>query len=337
MTAEKIHEHILEFDHARTVEALYNGQLDNLRKAETSLDVKITTREGWLKIEGSRKNVDRAVKFLEQLSRARSQGIRIRNQDFSYILDAVLEGQNDKLEKLFSSSLKLNGLRGPIHPKTIGQREYIDLIQTRDVCFGIGPAGTGKTYLAVAAAISMLKEDLVKKIILTRPAVEAGESLGFLPGELQEKIQPYLRPLFDAISDMLPTGEAQKLMEKNIIEVAPLAYMRGRTLSYAFIILDEAQNTTAEQMFMFLTRMGAGSKCVITGDSTQTDLPSHKKSGLAEAMAALGKVPEIGFQYFDEKDVIRHSLVAKIVHAYQKHREPLRPEEKKTPDTPAAI
>ncbi len=337
MSSSKNHEHIIEFDHARALEALYNGQLDNLRKAENELNTKITTRDGWLKIEGAKKQVDRAVKFFEQLERARAQGLRIRNQDFNYILTAVSEGHEDKLDQLFSGNMKLQGLRGPIHPKTLGQREYIDLIQSKDVTFGIGPAGTGKTYLAVAAAISLLKEDRVKKIILTRPAVEAGESLGYLPGELQEKIQPYLRPLFDAISDMLPTGEAQKLMERNVIEVAPLAYMRGRTLSYSFIILDEAQNTTAEQMFMFLTRMGAGSKCVVTGDITQTDLPPHKKSGLAEAIAALSHIPDIGFKFFEGKDVIRHDLVGKIIHAYQRHREPLRPEEKKSIDTPVGI
>ncbi|MDK3156711.1 PhoH family protein [Kamptonema cortianum] len=337
MPSEKSHEHIIEFDSARALESLYNGQLDNLRKAEQALSVTITTRDGWLKIEGGKKNVDRGVSLFEHLSRARTLGIVIRNQDFLYVLEALAAGQSERIEKLFSTPMKLHGLRGAIHPKTIGQREYVEMIRSKDVCFGVGPAGTGKTYLAVAAAISMLKEDMVRRIILTRPAVEAGESLGFLPGELQEKIQPYLRPLFDAISDMLPAGEAQKLMEKNIIEVAPLAYMRGRTLSHSFIILDEAQNSTAEQMFMFLTRIGPGSKCVVTGDITQTDLPPHKKSGLAEAITALQHLPDIGFQFFEERDVIRHELVAKIIRAYQRHREPLRPDDKKSPDTPAAI
>lgn len=337
MTAEKNFEHIIEYDNARALEALYAGQIENLRKAEAALTVKITTRDGWLKLEGTKKNVLRAVSFFDHLSRVRSQGLRIGNEDFRYALRATQDDELHRLEKMLTSRLRLTSARGTIHPKTIGQREYIDLIESKDVSFGIGPAGTGKTYLAVAVAISMLKEDMVKRIILSRPAVEAGESLGFLPGELQEKIQPYLRPLFDAINDMLPAGEAQKLMERNIIEVAPLAYMRGRTLSHSFIILDEAQNTTAEQMFMFLTRMGADSKCVITGDITQTDLPPHKKSGLAEAIAALSHVPEIGFKYFEEKDVIRHELVAKIVRAYQNHREPLRQDERKTPDSPAAI
>ena len=193
-------------------------------------------------------------------------------------------------------------------------------MQSRDITFGIGPAGTGKTYLAVALAVSALKQEKVSRIILTRPAVEAGEALGFLPGDLQEKILPYLRPLYDALYDMLEVEEIQKYMDRGVIEVAPLAYMRGRTLSQAFVILDEAQNTTTEQMFMFLTRLGHDSKCVVTGDRTQVDLPRNKRSGLIEAVEALNKVEGIAFQFFDETDVVRHRLVQAIVHAYREHR-----------------
>jgi len=205
-------------------------------------------------------------------------------------------------------------------PKTKGQREYLQSIQTRDITFGIGPAGTGKTYLAMAMAVSALKQEKVSRIILTRPAVEAGEALGFLPGDLQEKILPYLRPLYDALHDMLDVEEIQKFMDRGVIEIAPLAYMRGRTLANAFVILDEAQNTTTEQMFMFLTRLGQDSKCVVTGDRTQIDLPRNKRSGLVEAAEALRKVEDIGFHFFEEVDVVRHPLVQKIIHAYREHR-----------------
>jgi phosphate starvation-inducible PhoH-like protein len=205
-------------------------------------------------------------------------------------------------------------------PKTDGQKAYILAMQTHDITIGIGPAGTGKTYLAVAIAVSALKQEKVSRIILSRPAVEAGEALGFLPGDLQEKILPYLRPLYDALYDMLEVDEIQKYMDRGVIEIAPLAYMRGRTLNQAFVILDEAQNTTTEQMFMFLTRLGPDSKCVVTGDRTQVDLPPNRRSGLIEAVEALGNVEGIGFHFFDETDVVRHRLVQAIVHAYRKHR-----------------
>jgi len=219
--------------------------------------------------------------------------------------------------KIVTSSRK-----APIVARTLGQRNYVEAIQKNDIVFGVGPAGTGKTYLAVAMAVAALKKEQVNRIILTRPAVEAGEALGFLPGDLQEKITPYLRPLYDSLRDMLEAEEIERSVARQTIEVAPLAYMRGRTLGNAFIILDEAQNTTTEQMFMLLTRMGPGSKCVVTGDVTQIDLPANKRSGLVEALQALKNVPGISFVYFNERDVVRHELVRAVISAYQQHRSP---------------
>jgi len=221
---------------------------------------------------------------------------------------------------LVDSKIFCSPRRPPVVAKTNGQRAYINAIQEHDMTFGIGPAGTGKTYLAMAMAISALKAEQVHRIILTRPAVEAGEALGFLPGDLKEKIFPYLRPLYDALHDMMDGEEVQKYIDRGVVEIAPLAYMRGRTLNHAFVVLDEAQNTTAEQMLMFLTRLGAESKCVITGDQTQIDLPSNKRSGLIEALQALKEVSGIAFCHFEEADVIRHELVQSIIRAYKQHR-----------------
>jgi phosphate starvation-inducible PhoH-like protein len=221
---------------------------------------------------------------------------------------------------MWSCRIQVSAKKPAILPKTFLQKAYVETIRHHDLVFGIGPAGTGKTYLAMAMAISYLKSDKINRIILTRPAVEAGEALGFLPGDLQEKIFPYLRPLYDALYDMLDVEEIQKLMDKGILEIAPLAYMRGRTLNGAFVILDEGQNATTEQMFMFLTRLGAESKCIVTGDPTQVDLPHSKKSGLVEAVQALSPVEGIGFVRFEDTDVIRHELVGKIVRAYKEHR-----------------
>jgi phosphate starvation-inducible PhoH-like protein len=224
------------------------------------------------------------------------------------------------LQSLSGEKIHTSTKKATVTPKTIGQKKYVEAIRHHDITFGLGPAGTGKTYLAVAMAVAALKEDKVSRIILTRPAVEAGEALGFLPGDLYEKIAPYLRPLHDALHDMLPAEEIAKHMERGTIEIAPLAYMRGRTLNSAFIILDEAQNCTAEQMFMFLTRLGHGSKAVITGDPTQIDLPGHKKSGLIEAAQALAKVEGIAMIRFEKRDVVRHALVQRIIAAYEDHR-----------------
>jgi phosphate starvation-inducible PhoH-like protein len=247
--------------------------------------------------------------------------VAIGRQEFRYAMRVVLEEDGSGgLDVLSREQVKVSPKRGVITPKTEGQRRYLESIRTKDLVFGIGPAGTGKTYLAMAMAVAALKEGTVRRIVLTRPAVEAGEALGFLPGDLRDKIMPYLRPLYDALQDMLDPGEVERFMERNVIEIAPLAYMRGRTISNAFIVLDEAQNTTTEQMFMFLTRLGPGSKAVITGDQTQIDLPSNRRSGLIEAAQALAEVPAIGFNYFEERDVVRHELVADIVTAYRKHR-----------------
>jgi phosphate starvation-inducible protein PhoH and related proteins len=312
----------LQFDNARTLQNLYGNDLKLLHSLEERLAVKVTTRDGWLRLEGERPNIEKARKVFHELEQARQQGIQIRRHEFQYALDSVSEGSRHPLGRLAGHKVLTPTRRAPIVPKSEQQLSYVQAIQTFDIVFGIGPAGTGKTYLAMAMGVDALRRELVKRIILTRPAVEAGEALGFLPGDLQEKIFPYLRPLYDALYDMLEAEEIQKYMDRGVIEIAPLAYMRGRTLNHAFVILDEAQNTTAEQMFMFLTRLGADSKCVVTGDQTQIDLPPNKTSGLVEAMHALESIPDIKFTYFDERDVVRHPLVQSIIRAYDAYRTP---------------
>ena len=303
------------------MQSLYAGDLKLLKNLEEALAVRVTTREGWVRIDGPVDNIERAKRVFEQLDRARQSGIPIRRHEFNYALESVTTPDGSgPLHELAGSKLITSPRRAPIHPKTATQRGYVEAIQQHDLVFGVGPAGTGKTYLAMAMALVALKKELVNRIILTRPAVEAGEALGFLPGDLKEKIAPYLRPLYDALQDMLEDDERERFVERNVIEIAPLAYMRGRTLNHAFIILDEAQNTTTEQMLMFLTRLGADSKCVITGDTTQIDLPSNKRSGLIEGLQALKDVPGIAFCTFEERDVVRHELVRHIVHAYKRHR-----------------
>jgi phosphate starvation-inducible PhoH-like protein len=320
----------LQFDSGRTLQSLYANDLRLLKVLEEKLEVKVTTREGWLRVEGEQERIDQARRVFEQLDRARQNGLTIRKHEFLYALRAVTEPQVDAgLDELLDTRIQTSTKRPPIVPKTAGQRAYLRAIQTGDMVFGIGPAGTGKTYLAMAMAIQALKQEQVSRIILTRPAVEAGEALGFLPGDLKEKIMPYLRPLYDALHDMIESEELQRYVERGVIEIAPLAYMRGRTLNRAFVVLDEAQNTTTEQMFMFLTRLGADSKAVITGDHTQIDLPSNKRSGLIEAMQALKGVDGIQFCQFAEKDVIRHELVQSIVRAYRRHRGTGEPETKR--------
>jgi Phosphate starvation-inducible protein PhoH, predicted ATPase len=310
----------LEFENARAVQALYGGDDKLLRELETALDVRVTSRDGWLRIEGDGENVGRARKVFNQLDEARRRGVVVRRHEFQYALNSVAGNGGGELGNLLDFRIQCSPRKPAVVPKTNGQREYLLTIRSHDITFGIGPAGTGKTYLAMAMAVSALKQEKVSRIILTRPAVEAGEALGFLPGDLQEKILPYLRPLYDALHDMLEVDEIQKYMDRGVIEIAPLAYMRGRTLANAFVILDEAQNTTTEQMFMFLTRLGQDSKCVVTGDRTQIDLPRNKRSGLVEAAEALRKVEGIGFHFFEENDVVRHPLVQKIIHAYREHR-----------------
>jgi phosphate starvation-inducible PhoH-like protein len=312
----------LQFESARVLESLYAHDLKNLKTLEDSLGVKVTTREGWVKLEGEPAKIDKAERVFDQLEQARQKGVDIHKHEFNYALSSVNEAREENLGDLASVKIPTSSRRPPIVPRTSGQRDYVEAIQKHDVVFGIGPAGTGKTYLAVAMAVAALKKEQVARIILTRPAVEAGEALGFLPGDLQEKITPYLRPLYDALRDMLETEEMERLIARQTIEIAPLAYMRGRTLGDAFVILDEAQNTTTEQMFMFLTRMGPHSKCAVTGDVTQIDLPPNKRSGLIEALQALKVTPGISIVYFNERDVVRHELVRDIINAYQRHRAP---------------
>jgi phosphate starvation-inducible PhoH-like protein len=256
------------------------------------------------------------------LEQARQKGVDIRKHEFNYALNAVTESRPENLSDAVDIKIVTSSRKPPIVTRTLGQRNYVEAIQKNDIVLGIGPAGTGKTYLAVAMAVAALKKEQVSRIVLTRPAVEAGEALGFLPGDLQEKITPYLRPLYDALRDMLDPEETERWIARQTLEVAPLAYMRGRTLSNAFVILDEAQNTTLEQMFMLLTRLGPNSKLVVTGDVTQIDLPSNKRSGLVEALQALKTVPGIAMHYFTERDVVRHELVRAIINAYQQHRSP---------------
>ncbi|XHR27371.1 MAG: PhoH family protein [Chthoniobacteraceae bacterium] len=311
----------LQFENARALQALYAGDLKLLKNLEEELSVRLTTREGWVRIEGPAENIDRARQVFEQLEAARQKGMPIRRHEFGYALRGVTEPEpGSKLGELADTKLTTSSRRPHITPKTGTQRKYVQEISRSDLVFGIGPAGTGKTYLAMAMALVALKKEQVNRIILTRPAVEAGEALGFLPGDLKEKIAPYLRPLYDALQDMLEDEERERYIERGIIEIAPLAFMRGRTLNHAFIILDEAQNTTTEQMLMFLTRLGVDSKCVITGDTTQIDLPGNKRSGLIEALQALKDVEGISFCTFGERDVVRHELVKQIVRAYKRHR-----------------
>jgi len=275
-----------------------------------------------VKLEGEPGKIDQAQRVFDQLEEARQKGVNIHRHEFNYALNSVAEARDENLGDVVSTKIATSSRKPPIVARTAGQRGYIEAIQKHDVVFGIGPAGTGKTYLAVAMAVAALKKEQVARIILTRPAVEAGEALGFLPGDLQEKILPYLRPLYDALHDMLEPEEIERLVARQTIEVAPLAYMRGRTLGNAFVILDEAQNTTTEQMFMLLTRIGPNSKCVVTGDVTQIDLPPNKRSGLVEALQALKAVPGIAIVYFSDRDVVRHELVRAIINAYQQLRSP---------------
>jgi phosphate starvation-inducible PhoH-like protein len=310
----------LNFENARAAQALYVNDPQNLRKIEERFGVKITNRDGWIKIEGLPEFIKKAQDVFQQLHLAREKGMTIRKHEFNFALESTIKGTGESLGDLQAAKIQISLKKPPIVPKSVQQRNYVQSIKHHDLVFGVGPAGTGKTFLAMAMAIAALKNEEVTRIVLTRPAVEAGEALGFLPGDLQEKIFPYLRPLYDALNDMLETEEIQRYMDKGIIEIAPLAYMRGRTLSRSFIILDEAQNTTTEQMFMFLTRLGQDSKCVITGDPTQVDLPHNRKSGLVEAMQALSGSEGIHFNKFDEADVIRHELVQRIIRAYKAHR-----------------
>lgn len=312
----------LEFESPRALQSLYANDLKLLKNLEDTLGVKVTTREGWVKLEGEPERIDKAQRVFDQLEEVRQKGVPIHKHEFNYALSSVTEARNEDLGDVVATRIATSSRKPPIVARSASQRSYVEAIQQHDVVFGIGPAGTGKTYLAVAMAVAALKKEQVARIILTRPAVEAGEALGFLPGDLEQKITPYLRPLYDALRDMLEPEEMERALARQTIEVAPLAYMRGRTLNNAFVILDEAQNTTTEQMFMLLTRIGMHSKCVVTGDVTQIDLPPNKRSGVVEALQALKNVPGIATVYFTERDVVRHELVRAIINAYQQHRSP---------------
>lgn len=305
------------FQNPRFLNQLYCGNEDNLVQLERTLGVQVVTREDWLTVEGEDHAVGQAEAFFDLLQEGRNQGLAINNADFLHMLKGVANGHAEQFRTLFEPAVVIKTSRRTIIPKTLGQKKYLQAIKACDIVFGIGPAGTGKTYLAMAAAVDALRRNEVQKLILTRPAVEAGEALGFLPGDLREKIEPYLRPLYDALDDMLDKEDAARLMEKGLIEIAPLAYMRGRTLSNAFVILDEAQNTTPEQMMMFLTRLGDNSQMVVTGDITQIDLPRSKSSGLLQVKRILSDIEGIRFHLFTESDVVRHPLVQRIIESYE--------------------
>lgn len=296
------------------------GQQDSfLKKMEQDFSVTIVDRDGAVRIRGEQENVEKAYKLLEEFLQMSMRGTMIEEQSVNYAIEMSLENKEDGL-LLMDSEVICHSINGkPIKPKTLGQKQYVDAMKEKMIVFGLGPAGTGKTYLAMAMAITAFKNDEVSRIILTRPAIEAGEKLGFLPGDLQSKIDPYLRPLYDALYQIMGAESFNKNMEKGLIEVAPLAYMRGRTLDNAYIILDEAQNTTESQMKMFLTRIGFGSRVVITGDTSQKDLPNGTRSGLDVAIKVLNKVEDIGFCRLSSKDVVRHPLVQKIVKAYENY------------------
>ena len=311
MPSETIH-----FANARQLSQLYADDGRNLEEAEHSLGVSLASRDDWVQIDGPAEGIEAVKAVFELLEAARAQGLRIRSSDFHYTLRCVAEGKANELREIYRNPLVIKLKRQSVVPKTLNQKRYLQAIDAHPITFGIGPAGTGKTFLAMAMALKELLEGRVERIILTRPAVEAGEALGFLPGELQEKILPYLTPLYDAMNDMIGKEQTLQLVERGIVEIAPLAYMRGRTLANAFVVLDEAQNTTHEQMMMFLTRLGDGSRMVVTGDITQIDLPRSKQSGLREAARILNHIERICLFHFDGQDVVRHPLVQDIINAY---------------------
>ena len=310
----------LQYESARQAQQLFDNNPANLRLLQEELEIQATSRDGWIKLEGDDDNLAQAQDVFASLKDQLDTGQRPRQRDLVKAIQTVKEDGGEALRGLKSQTITTSPRKPSVIPKTVGQKEYIQAITTHDITFGVGPAGTGKTYLAMAMAVSALQRGDVSRIILTRPAVEAGEALGFLPGDLREKLSPYLRPLHDALLDMIPVEEVQRHMERETIEIAPLAYMRGRTLNNAFVILDEAQNTTNEQMFMFLTRLGYHSKAIVTGDPTQIDLPPSKQSGLLEALLTLRKTEGVAIKKFAQHDVVRHPLVQKIINAYETRR-----------------
>ena len=320
-------ERIVNADRVEDIIAVFGSFDENIKRIEEALEVRIINRGTDLKVSGDEENVDKAVRTLEGLLALSAKGETIDEQRVRYLITLVREGNEDQVAQMAKDVVCITAKGKPIKAKTVGQQKYMKAIQKNTITIGVGPAGTGKTYLAVAAAVAAFRERTVNRIILTRPAVEAGERLGFLPGDLQNKVDPYLRPLYDALYDMLGAETFQKYQERGSIEVAPLAYMRGRTLDDSFIILDEAQNTTKEQMKMFLTRLGFGSKIVITGDVTQIDLPDDKVSGLKDACRVLEGINDIAICRLTSADVVRHALVQEIINAYEKASK--KPEYKK--------
>ena len=325
----KIVERIVNAERLEDVIAVFGSFDENIKRIEDAMGVRIINRSTDLKVSGDEEMVDKAVRTLEGLLALASKGEIIDEQRVRYLITLVSEGNDDQVEQMTKDVVCITAKGKPIKAKTVGQQKYMKAIAKNTVTIGVGPAGTGKTYLAVAAAVAAFRERTVNRIVLTRPAVEAGERLGFLPGDLQNKVDPYLRPLYDALYDMLGAETFQKYQERGSIEVAPLAYMRGRTLDDSFIILDEAQNTTREQMKMFLTRLGFGSKIVITGDITQIDLPEDKTSGLKDAIRVLEGVKDIAICRLTAADVVRHALVQEIINAYERASQ--KPEIKKSP------
>lgn len=306
------------FENLRLAQQLFHGDTANLKTLERQFGIKAIARDNWIKIEGEESAVNRVEKTLGLIEDSVKNGIIIRANDFAHALTVAEHDGLEALRTLQSARIYTSSRKPVVIPKTTSQHEYVEAIRENDITFGIGPAGTGKTYLAMAMAVAALKDEKCNRLVLTRPAVEAGEALGFLPGDLNEKITPYLRPLYDALFDMMPHEEVLKNQERSIIEIAPLAYMRGRTLDNAFVILDEAQNATREQMLMFLTRMGINTKVVVTGDPSQVDLPNNKRSGLNEAVRILKHIPGVAVMEFQKKDVVRHALVQRIIEAYEK-------------------
>lgn len=314
-------EQLITFDAMEQVVALFGSFDENVRLIEREFGVSIVSRGSELKVMGEAENVAQATRAINSLLVLINKGESLSDQNVRYVLSLVHEGNEDKISSMTTDSICISSKGRPVKAKTLGQKKYVEAIKDNTITLGVGPAGTGKTYLAVAMAVTAFRQKEVNRIILTRPAVEAGEKLGFLPGDLQSKVDPYLRPLYDGLFDMLGAENFQKYQERGAIEVAPLAYMRGRTLDDSFIILDEAQNTTPEQMKMFLTRLGFRSKMVVTGDVTQIDLPDGKKSGLKTVMNILKDVDDIQIVRFTQKDVVRHKLVQDIINAYQKYDE----------------
>lgn len=301
--------------------AVFGSLDDNVGRIKKEYDVLMVSRDGGIKLIGEEENVENAARAVRALLVISGKGQALSEQTVRYVTSMVADGAEQQLEELGGDGICVTASGKILRARTVGQKRYVEMIKDNTIVLGIGPAGTGKTYLAVAMAVKAFREHKIKKIILTRPAVEAGEKLGFLPGDLQDKVDPYLRPLYDALFDLFGAESFARYMEKGIIEVAPLAYMRGRTLDEAFIILDEAQNTTSEQIKMFLTRLGNDSRMVITGDITQIDLPDARKSGLVEALRVLRGIDDIGIHRFTEKDVVRHRLVQDIIKAYEKFSE----------------